>query len=512
MPCWLLFCCAVFATLPSLEERRLPSLYNSLNNSSIAEQLTFYELYPDSPEGKKALKRAWELLSGGTLPSHTAHLMLPQFELSGIIALVNKQPFSSPVTLDEQQLELIEKMGSRLSNRSLKGHAITSPNELLPLPSNEVDLARGLFIEQFGTDPDFLDKTRQYEAHLDLMALQILARLPKEATDLEKLAEMNRFIFHEMQFRFPPHSLYAKEIDLYTFLPSVLDSRRGVCLGVSILYLCLGQRLNLPLEIVTPPGHIYVRYRTEDQIINIETTARGIDTPSELYLGINTRKLQQRNIKEVIGMAFFNQASVSWSQGDFNTTIALYEKARPYLQDDPLLNMLLGFNYLFTGKEKEGRSLLTPLKKVTFEESVSQETIPDDYLSGKVDAEGIKAVFMPVDESRESICAKQKEIEAILSTYPKYRAGLMHLATTWLQLGRMQEAQEVLLRYHRLDPNNATVEYYLAMLAAQRMDYPMAWLHLKQTETLVMQRHHYPRALADLREQLSQQCPEGDPV
>ena len=77
-------------------------------------------------------------------------------------------------------------------------------------------------------------------------------------------------------FRFPPHSLYAKDIDVYTFLPSVLDSRRGVCLGVSILYLCLAQRLDLPLEAMTPPGHIYVRYGED---LNIETTARGIDVP-----------------------------------------------------------------------------------------------------------------------------------------------------------------------------------------------------------------------------------------
>ena len=98
-----------------------------------------------------------------------------------------------------------------------------------------------------------------------------------------------------MRFRFPPHSLHAKDIDIYTFLPSVLDGRRGVCLGVSILYLCLAQRLGLDLEIITPPGHIYVRYQSpEGEMINIETTARGIDIPSERYLGMETRKLQTK--------------------------------------------------------------------------------------------------------------------------------------------------------------------------------------------------------------------------
>ena len=159
-----------------------------------------------------------------------------------------------------------------------------------------------------------------------------------------------------MQFRFPPHSLYAKDIDLYTFLPSVLDSRKGVCLGVSILYLCLAQRIDLPLEIITPPGHIYVRYRNKESITNIETTARGINLPSDTYLGINTRKLMQRTIKEVIGMAFVNQASAVWGKEDYLTTVSLYEKSALYLPDDPLLKMFLGFNYLFIGKKRKEKS------------------------------------------------------------------------------------------------------------------------------------------------------------
>ena len=127
-----------------------------------------------------------------------------------------------------------------------------------------------------------------------------LARLPIHATDEEKIRAISHFIFHEKRFRFPPHSLYAKDIDTYTFLSSVLDSRLGVCLGVSILYLSIAERLDLPLEIITPPGHIYIRYRKGEEIQNIETTARGIHLPNRAYLGINTRKLQERNKKQVI--------------------------------------------------------------------------------------------------------------------------------------------------------------------------------------------------------------------
>jgi regulator of sirC expression with transglutaminase-like and TPR domain len=102
------------------------------------------------------------------------------------------------------------------------------------------------------------------------MALQILARLPENASSEEMIRVMNEMLFNEMRFRFPPQSLGIKEVDLYTVLPSVLDSRRGVCLGVSIIYLCLAQRLDLNLEVITPPGHIYVRY-VDPKTLEFET-------------------------------------------------------------------------------------------------------------------------------------------------------------------------------------------------------------------------------------------------
>jgi tetratricopeptide (TPR) repeat protein len=489
----------------------LKSLFNSLDPLSVSQHLAFYELYPDSKEGKDALKRAWQLLNKGPLPDDTVATSLPKVDIQAILSLVTRQSFDPPIKLNQDQLELIEKIASRLHNRKLKGHQVWSKEEVLQLAVDEVDLSRGLLIFQFDEALDPKDEIRQYEASIDLIALQINARLSDNATHEDKIREINRFIFQEMQFRFPPHSLYATDIDLYTFLPSVLDSRQGVCLGVSILYLSLAQRLDLPLEIITPPGHIYVRYNNGRKIINIETTARGIDLPSEVYLGINTRSLQQRNIKEVIALAFMNQAAVFWSRQDYAKTIALYEKALPFIPDDPLLKMFMGFNYLFTGKNGEGGKLLREIRHLTFDEAISKETIPDDYLSGKIDAEGIKAVFLPVDETRESIIKKQKELEQILKKYPQYRAGHLHLATTWLQLGRSSEAKEVLEQYHKLDPHHCIVEYYLSVLSIERFDYNHAWAYINQAESLVQARGHRPKILQGLKEKLRRINPEPIP-
>lgn len=503
--------CTLLASISLLaSSSSLPTLYSSLDPLSLSEQLAFYELYPETEEGGKALAQAWSLLRVGEKAESAALPTLSQLsvDLQAVVALVTREPTAPPVKLEEDQLALIERLSSHFPNRKLKGSSVWTREEVLALDDREVDLGRGLLIEQFDGAENFRKEIRQYEASLDLMALQVMARLPANASNVVKIREINRFIFQEMQFRFPPHSLYAKDIDLYTFLPSVLDSRQGVCLGVSILYLCIAQRLDLPLEIITPPGHIYVRYHEGDRIINIETTARGINPPSEVYLGINTRKLQERRLKEVIGMAFVNQASVYWGRGEYAKTVSLYEKSVPYLPDDPLLNLFLGLNYLFVGKKDEGKNLLKPLRNYTFDYAVSPETLADDYLNKRVDVEGLKAIFLPVDQNRVSILEKQAKLQEILKRCPKFRAGQLQLAVTYLQLARLGDAQAILEKCCELDPEDPTPAYYLSIICLERLDYLKAWQFLERAELITKTRDHHPRALKELRRELRTLCPK----
>ncbi len=492
----------------TFEEAKLKSLYNSLDPLSLTQQMAFYELYHDTAYGEKAWKRAWQLLSGGKTVEGEAPLSFPKFDLKAVVSLVTRQSYDPPSELSPEQFSLIDRLSSSLANRKLKGHYVWEEGEVLSLTPEEIDLSRALLINQFEKENNRVHRIRQYEANLDLMALQIRARLSSNPSSEEKIREINRYIFQEMQFRFPPHSLYAKDIDLYTFLPAVLDSRQGVCLGVSILYLCLAQRLDLTLEIITPPGHIFLRYAPQNEVLNIETTARGIHLPDDTYLGINTRNLERKNMKEVVGLAFVNQASVFWAKNEFASTVALYEKAQKYLPGDPLLKLFLGLNYLFVGKKKEGKKLLEEIQNHTHDYEVSKDTLAEDYLKGKVDAEGLKMVFLPVDENRTSIVEKQKQLEKMLSKYPHFRAGLLQLATCWLQLGRGNEALEVLKRYHKIDSNCCIVEYYLSLVSIQRMDYLQAWDFFRSTEKITQSRNHYPKALKALRSQLRHNCPE----
>lgn len=492
----------------------LRSLHHSLSPYSISQHLAFYELYPNSREGKCALERAWQLLGAketvGPVPAYIASSSLDT--LHAILKLVNRPLFAEKIMLPEGQLQLIEMLGSNLPNRTLKGHTATSEEEILHLKDYEIDIARGMLLAQLSDSPDKMSLIRQYEALLDLMALQILAELKPmgglRASHMQKIDKINYFIFNELRFRFPPHSTYAPQVDVYTFLPSVLDSRRGVCLGVSLLYLALAERLSLPLEIITPPGHIYLRYFDGSSCINIETTARGVHLPSDTYLGINTKALQKRNRKETIGLAHFNQAAVFSQLEEYDKAISAYEKASRYLPNYLLLHELLAYHYLFEGRIEDGRRLLLSINGLTPPDKVVADSTADDYLSGKVDEEGIKAIFLQVDETQDSIRCKQEKLEKTLAEYPFFRSGIIQLATTWLQLKKDKEALSLLKKYHELDPGDPTVEYYLTVLYAERLDYNAAWKHLKEAERILQSACHEPKALKELRQALQKLSPE----
>lgn len=480
----------------------LLSLYSSLNPNSVSEQLAYYELYPKTQEGKQALMRTFKLLGGKA--DSLSLTSLQNIASESFLSFVNRSSFAPLSALSKEEMIAICQLASHLGNRALKGNLCVSEEEVLALPAEEIDLARGLLLSQGQT----LDSILQYEAALDLMALQIQAKLPQKSTPEEMIEVMNDFIFNELHFRFPPNSEYAPDIDQYTFLPSVLETRRGVCLGVSLLYLCLAQRLRLPLEIVTPPGHIFVRYRTSEKTINIETTARGASTPTELYLGINTKALQQRNIKESIGLAYFNQAAVFSRRKEYAKAVACYEKALCYMGGDPLLTELLGFHLLFLGRKKEAVAYLEKIKDKPLPGAIAAETTAQDFLLGRVDAAGIEALFTHVEDNQTSILAKQKLIEKTLAKYPTFREGLLQLATCWMQLARTKEALAALQAYHKLDPDNPDVEFELAALYAERFDFNKAWGSLRHAEKLTASHDHFPKGIKTLKEQLLAICPE----
>ena len=501
----LLFMLPLYSAQPSTE--KIQALYHSLDPASLRSHLAFYELYKDTPEGKKALDDAWKLIAKNSNCLQSYPLSFPE-NIDAFISLIHPVGDQSGKKIhDRTSSEKISELCSHLANRMLKGQKATSIDEVIQLDAKDIDLARALLLAQENVSPEAI---LSYEAMLDLMTLEILARLPEKASCRDKIEALNHFIFYEMGFRFPPHSSYSDEIDRFTFLPQVLESKKGVCLGVSMLYLCLAQRIDLTLDIVTPPGHIFLRHSDNTGEQNIETTQRGVHIPSSAYLQINTKQLQTRSLKEVIGMLHVNHASVMLANKDFEKARLCYAKAQSFMQDDKLVQTLYGCSLFLVSREKEAKMVLEKAKQIPDASQLSEYSLLDDIVQGYVDKEGLATYFLYTDHTRASL---EKKIESMTRTCqrcPKFRSGKFLLATLWLQLQRPKEALPILLQYHALDPNDITTEFYLAELFLNRFDAQNAFLHCKNAQLLAKKHNYMPKPLKEFAFELAKRYPHHD--
>ena len=167
--------------------------------------------------------------------------------------------------------------------------------------------ARGYLEELKFTDPvsEFRDFIRSLNYELETGAL-LLARTVFPDTDIglscqrlddlaarcreliaeplsvrEKCRIMNRVLFHENGFR---GNLEHYTDPLNSFLPVVLERRKGIPLSLSIVYLLVAHRLGIDLEPVALPGHFMIGCYLEDAPLFIDPFEQGaFRSPEEVF-------------------------------------------------------------------------------------------------------------------------------------------------------------------------------------------------------------------------------------
>jgi regulator of sirC expression with transglutaminase-like and TPR domain len=118
-----------------------------------------------------------------------------------------------------------------------------------------IDLARAalyIAVEEYPA----LD-VEAYVGRLDQLARDV-GELPLETpAPLGRLLNLNRYLFAEQGFAGNARSYYEAR---NSFLNEVLDRRTGIPITLSVVYLEVGWRLELPLAGVGMPGHFLVGY------------------------------------------------------------------------------------------------------------------------------------------------------------------------------------------------------------------------------------------------------------
>lgn len=110
------------------------------------------------------------------------------------------------------------------------------------------------------------------------LAQRVRARLRSNRVDAV-LAHLHEVLFEEEGFAgntedyFNPYNSY---------LPAVLESRRGIPITLSLIYKVVGEQLGLRIEGVNAPGHFLARLRIDDGMMLVDPFAGGrLLTPEE---------------------------------------------------------------------------------------------------------------------------------------------------------------------------------------------------------------------------------------
>ena len=150
-------------------------------------------------------------------------------------------------------------------------------------PESGVDLTETLLLISAQWDPSI--DLAPLRAKIDRLVESVRRQLKAGGPAKETVHTLSRVIHQEESYRYTDR-VDAEGIPLEPselFLHGLITRKRGYCMNLSLLYLIVGERLNLPLFGVALPNHFFVRYQAPDGRINIEATEGGAAYDDDFY-------------------------------------------------------------------------------------------------------------------------------------------------------------------------------------------------------------------------------------
>ena len=168
-----------------------------------------------------------------------------------------------------------------------------------------------------------------------------------------KVKTLNRYMFKKARIRTRNQ---RSAVDAAPFLlGEIVKTKHGHCLGLTMLYVILGEKADVPLYGVVVPGHIFVRYDDGTTERNIETLRLGASYSTKWYKGHyqitdqeadNHLYLKNLTAQELFAVFLVNVGQVYAAKGLHQTAIEKYQLAVQYRPNYPEAYHDLGVEYL----------------------------------------------------------------------------------------------------------------------------------------------------------------------
>ena len=317
----------------------------------------------------------------------------------------------------------------------------------LALPENKIDLAETLLLISRHWDSR-LD-TAPLKKTLDRLTQSARTQLKGNPSPKQTVEILRKVIHQEGKYRYTdavgPAGMPVNPAEL--FLHGLLQTRRGYCMNLSLLYLILGERLNLPLVGVPLPNHFFVRYDSPEYRVNIEATEGGVAFPDSFYeqrFGVTKGSkyfLTNLSKKQTLG-AYFS-----------NVGLVMYRAAKPQI----------AVFYL--------------------EQSASINPQSIDALNN------LGNIYSELKQHDLSIRAYERALKA----EPGNFSTLFNLSLAYMETDALDKAEETLLQVAQINPNYHLAHEMLTRIYMKKKNFASALLHLK-----IMKRLQPGRLLTEL--------------
>jgi len=328
-------------------------------------------------------------------------------------------------------------VGDVLSEESWNETKLIRRFEDASIPDSEINLAEGALGIAKSVYPNI--NINEYLATIDQLAKDIQVKLPAGSPPDKIIQAINKYLYETKGVEAVPMDTDMEEYDSF-LLSKVVDSMKGNCLGLSTLYWTIAERLELPLQAIIIPRHVFLRY--QDQ--NIEPTSRGRKLSREDYLE-QTEKLKESDIPK-------------YSIGQEVRFMSLNKK-----QFMGLIIYNRGVNYNKDGETKLALHDFTKALKLN----------PDN-----VDAyKGRAGIYLRNSEFAKALADFQKA-ERLESDCP---ATLYGIGTVCFRMNKLKEAANYMDKTIDLAPDYAEAYHNRGVIYSTKKDYRRALADFDQT-------------------------------
>lgn len=210
------------------------------------------------------------------------HRLMEKSDAGASLAALTEQlavDGSASVALLRDSAKQMEQRAAEIRRLAQSVHEHQVRQELVKLLEQEdasVDLFHaGLLVALL--DNDEVD-VASYRRELDRIVRDIVATVPEQASEAEKLAALNKYLFDDQGFHGSRGDYYHRS---NSYVNEVLDDREGLPITLSLIYIEIARRIDLKVVGVGLPGHFVVRFEPKEgaaQLIDVYERAAALST------------------------------------------------------------------------------------------------------------------------------------------------------------------------------------------------------------------------------------------